>query len=77
MESKGACVECSKDQSPPKNSKAIGEKVSVVSYAGRGYNEAAHSFSQCARCGSVWLTSTDSGAGGHGTLHRRLTKDLY
>ena len=77
VETKGACVECSKDKAPPKDAKAIGERVSLVSYAGRGYNEAAHAFSQCPRCGSVWLTSGDSGVGGKGTVYRRLTKDLY
>ena len=77
METQGACGQCKKDQLPPKGAVQIGDTVASVVTVGRGYDKTAYSLSQCAKCGSVWLTYVDSGAGGHGTFHVRLTRDYF
>jgi hypothetical protein len=49
----------------------------IETSVGRGKDETGHEFTQCDECGSVWMTYIDSGAGGHGRFHRRLTKGFY
>lgn len=80
MKSFGTCEQCKKAEatnSLPATIKSIGEEVVIRMVIGRGHDQTAHSFGQCAECGSIWVTYVDSGAGGHGRFHRRLTKDLF
>ena len=80
MKSSGTCNHCKEAEAAnaiPKSAAPIGEEVVIRVAMGHGHDQTAHSFSQCAECGSVWVTYVDSGAGGHGRFHRRLTKDLF
>ena len=80
MNSTGACPEClAADQANdlPAAAAPIGEQVTIRVAVGRGHDTTDHTFHQCAHCGSVWVTYVDSGAGGHGRFHRRLTANLF
>jgi signal recognition particle GTPase len=80
VNSTGACKECREAEAAkriPETVKVIGEEVVIDTRVGRGYDQTAHSFHQCANCGSVWVTYVDSGAGGHGRFHERLTKSFF
>lgn len=80
MHSSGTCEHCRKAEAAkdlPKTVKSIAEDVIIRTIVGRGHDQTAHTFGQCAECGSIWVTYVDSGAGGHGRFHRRLTKDLF
>jgi hypothetical protein len=76
MESRGACDQCSSDKSPPNGAKPIGVRVVIRLPIGCGHDQTDHQFLQCVDCGSVWVTYTVSGVGGHGRIHQRLTKGL-
>jgi hypothetical protein len=77
MNSKGSCEECRTGNIPPTGAQSIGDPVAIGTAVGRGYDQTEHRFSQCKSCGSVWVTYEDSGAGGHGTFHKRLTAGLF
>ncbi len=80
MKSSGTCNHCKEAEAAngiPRNAAPIGEEVVIRVAMGHGHDQTEHSFSQCAECGSVWVTYVDSGAGGHDRFHRRLTKDLF
>lgn len=71
IEFKGLCEECKAEEFPRKNDK-VGKKVIADIALGRGYSRTEYEYFQCLECGSIWLTMTDSGAGGHGTYRSRL-----
>lgn len=80
MISSGSCDCCKKAKETktlPETAKSVGDEVVIRTTIGRGYDQTAHSFSQCSEYGSVWVTLVDSGAGGHGRFHRCLTSDLF
>lgn len=75
IESKGKCAQCADTaKGPPGDAAEIGQRVVSTIRLDRGSDETEYSFRQCPRCGSVWMTYTDSGAGGHGRFHKRLTE---
>ena len=80
MNSVGACDECRNADNQndiPETVSNIGDRVVIRTAVGRGHDQTEHIFGQCSTCGSVWVTYIDSGAGGHGRFHRRLTRDLF
>lgn len=80
MKSSGTCNLCKKAEAAndiPMSAAPIGQEVAIRVAMGHGHDQTAYSFSQCAECGSVWVTYVDSGAGGHGRFHRCLTKELF
>lgn len=80
MDSAGVCENCRAAEAAnaiPRDVRPIGEPVRRRVAIGRGHDQTEHFFSQCAKCGSVWVSYVDSGAGGHGRFHRRLTRDLF
>lgn len=80
MNSSGTCALCKDAKAVghlPDSATPIGQKVIIRAKFGRGHDQTTHTFSQCAKCGSVWVTTVDGGAGGHGYFNGRLTKDLF
>jgi DNA-directed RNA polymerase subunit M/transcription elongation factor TFIIS len=80
MNSSGTCSSCRNAEVAkviPETANAIGDEVVISTTVGRGYDQTVHTFYQCADCGSVWVTYVESGAGGHGRFHERLTKSLF
>jgi hypothetical protein len=80
MKSSGSCDQCRKavaENDIPKTVKPTGESVVIRTSIGRGHDQTDHEFTQCAECGSIWLTIVDSGAGGHGRFHHCLTRKFF
>ena len=64
MRSDGPCDPCMRGAHS--RLQAIGEEVQKDQAFGQGFDRSRLEFAQCATCGSVWMTATETGPGDAG-----------
>lgn len=74
MQSDGPCDPCTRGIHSRVGS--IGETVHKQAGFGQGFERSRFEFAQCADCGSVWMTTTETGPGREEQARIRLTRGI-